>query len=149
MRLAIIWGILLLCAVAAPTQAKVYKWTDAQGRVHYSANPPRDSGASEVRIAPTPSPAVSTDDIQAETKEEAKDEGAENKQAAEDASRKDALKQNCEIAKQNLKILENPAIRRFREEEGKEAVYYTDEQRQAKIAESKKMVEAFCQDGAE
>lgn len=149
MRLAIIWGILLLCAVTAPTQAKVYKWTDTQGRVHYSANPPRDSGASEVRIAPAPSSAAGTEATRDEPKDEANDDGAENKQTAEDASRKDALKQNCEIAKQNLKILENPAIRRFREEEGKEAVYYTDEQRQAKIAESKKMVEAFCQDDAE
>ena len=45
--------MLLLLAVAActlPAAAGVYKWTDAQGRVHYSDSPPPDQKAAQVKI---------------------------------------------------------------------------------------------------
>jgi glutaredoxin len=45
--------LLMLLAVAActlPAAAGVYKWTDAQGRVHYSDSPPPDQEAAQVKI---------------------------------------------------------------------------------------------------
>lgn len=45
--------MLMLLAVAActlPATAGVYKWTDAQGRVHYSDSPPPDQKAAQVKI---------------------------------------------------------------------------------------------------
>jgi hypothetical protein len=145
MRIAVIGGILLLCAFTASAQGKVYKWVDTQGRVHYSANPPKNAPASEILIAPTPASAQQ-DARPAESAADA-DKDTAGEQAADAAARNDRMKQNCEIARQNLRVLEDPAIRRFREDGAKEAIYYTDEQRQARIAEAKKMVAAFCADG--
>jgi len=33
-----------------PAGAEIYKWTDAQGRLHYSDNPPREAKAKPVQI---------------------------------------------------------------------------------------------------
>jgi hypothetical protein len=49
-------GGLALSAVAA-LGGEVYKWTDAQGRVHYSASPPDGAPAQVVRIHPSTAPA--------------------------------------------------------------------------------------------
>ena len=43
--------ILLIAATCiAPAGAGVYKWTDAEGRVHYSDSPPPDRQAAQVKI---------------------------------------------------------------------------------------------------
>ncbi|MGH6690409.1 MAG: DUF4124 domain-containing protein [Gammaproteobacteria bacterium] len=45
--------MLLLLAVGActlPAAAAVYKWTDADGRIHYSDSPPPDRKAAKVEI---------------------------------------------------------------------------------------------------
>lgn len=43
MRASIVGSVWVACVgslliAAAPTQAEIYKWTDAQGKVHYSEN---------------------------------------------------------------------------------------------------------------
>lgn len=148
MRFFIIAAILLFCTASA--QAQVYKWTDSQGRVHYSSKPPPNTQASEVRIAPAPS-SPSQDERSADPAE-AEEEGATEtgEPASDDAARRAALQRNCELARQNLSVLEDPSIRRFREDGQEEAVYYTDEERQARIEQTKAMVERFClQPGAD
>ncbi len=40
----------ILCAALAAAQAGVYKWTDDQGRVHYSDAPPAKGQAEEVKV---------------------------------------------------------------------------------------------------
>jgi hypothetical protein len=147
MRFFIIAAILLLCA--ATTQAQVYKWTDPQGRVHYSAKPPPDARASEVRIAPGPS-SPDPDTRSAEPAKAAEKAAEAGEPASGDAARQAALQRNCELARQNLGILEDPSIRRFREDGQEEAIYYTDEERQARIEQTQAMIERFClQDGAD
>jgi glutaredoxin len=39
-----------LLIASTPAGAGVYKWTDAQGRVHYSDNPPADAKAQQVKV---------------------------------------------------------------------------------------------------
>jgi glutaredoxin len=41
---------LALAALANLALAGVYKWTDAQGRTHYSDAPPQNSGAQQVKL---------------------------------------------------------------------------------------------------
>lgn len=142
MRLIVVTAILLACAASA--HAKVYKWTDSQGRVHYSAQPPPNAPASEVRIAPTPPSARATKDPAAEAPPSpAEEETAEQPATGSDDARQAAFRQNCEIARRNLTILEDRSVRRFREDDS-EAVYYTEEQRLARIEQAKKMVEVYC-----
>lgn len=43
--------LLLLCLLAcAPASAEIYRWTDADGRIHYSDKPPPDRKATQVKI---------------------------------------------------------------------------------------------------
>ena len=42
--------VLLIAVCAMPAAAGVYKWTDAEGRVHYSDSPPPDQKAAQVKI---------------------------------------------------------------------------------------------------
>lgn len=143
MRFAVLVGFLLLCAATA--QAQVYKWTDAQGRVHYSAHPPPGGQAQEIRIAPPPPsarPAATAEELPNTTPAETT--GAAKPAPNEDASQQAVFAQNCEIARENLAILQDLSIRRF-SEDGGEAVYYTDEQRQAKIEQAQEMVATYCE----
>ena len=42
--------LLVLLVASLPAGAGVYKWTDAQGRVHYSDNPPPEAKAQQVKV---------------------------------------------------------------------------------------------------
>lgn len=143
MRFVLIAATLMFCA--AGVQAKIYKWTDSQGRVHYASQPPADAQPSEVRISPT-SPATGQEGEPDESNDaEAERTAAEpDEPSADSLSREEALRHNCELARQNLNVLEDPSIRRFREDGQEEAIYYTDEQRQARIEQAQAMIERFC-----
>lgn len=53
-RRALAVAMVIALAVAQPsTQAGVYKWTDAQGVLHFSDKPPADGKADQVRLRPT------------------------------------------------------------------------------------------------
>jgi len=48
-------GLLALpLLVALTAQAQIYKWTDAQGRVHYGDQPPTDARPGQIAPAPVP-----------------------------------------------------------------------------------------------
>lgn len=40
--------ILLLCGLPLVTSAQIYKWTDANGQVHFSQNPPKQGNYQDV-----------------------------------------------------------------------------------------------------
>lgn len=42
--------VTLVATCALPAAAGVYKWTDGQGRIHYSDSPPPDRNAAQVKI---------------------------------------------------------------------------------------------------
>lgn len=42
----------LLWAVCLPGQADIYKWTDANGRVHFTDKPPVEKQAEQVKLGP-------------------------------------------------------------------------------------------------
>ncbi len=44
--------IILLLALSPAAAAGAYKWTDAEGRVHYGDRPPVDQDSNEVRVGP-------------------------------------------------------------------------------------------------
>lgn len=141
MRFTVAVAFLLLCAASA--HAQVYKWTDAQGRVHYSAQPPPNAQTQEIRISPPP-PSVRPA-AEAATLPPAETASDPAPEPREEASQQAIFRQNCEIARQNLAVLQDESIRRFREEEGGEPIYYTAEQRQAKIEQAQKMMSAYCE----
>jgi glutaredoxin len=45
--------VIALAVAQSSTQAGVYKWTDAQGVLHFADNPPTDGSADQVQLRPT------------------------------------------------------------------------------------------------
>lgn len=46
--------VLLMAVVALPVQAELYKWTDAEGRVHFTDKKPESTASKKVETLATP-----------------------------------------------------------------------------------------------
>jgi hypothetical protein len=46
--------LLVLALAPVVASAEIYKWTDAQGRTHYSSTPPAKTKADKVEVTPQP-----------------------------------------------------------------------------------------------
>ncbi|WP_152226089.1 DUF4124 domain-containing protein [Pseudomonas sp. SCB32] len=146
MRRTIFLGSLLLALAPTVMAAQVYKWVDAQGVTHFGAQPPEGTSASAVNTntappksnfpLPTPKPvtAPSTDD-----KQKAADDKVKQDVAQEDARRA----QNCSQARENLAQLKNNPRVRVKEENG-DYRRITEEERQARIGDNEKTIQANC-----
>jgi len=137
--------------VLAPIQggmAAAYKWTDDQGVTEYSQLPPPgkpseriNTGVKSSAPPPAPAPAISTD----QTNPPADAGKTPAPQANAPQLSPEQMQENCRLAKQNLSTLEtNPRIL-MKGEDGN-MVRLTEEQRQAKIAESKEQIKKFCKE---
>ncbi|NIR30766.1 MAG: DUF4124 domain-containing protein [Gammaproteobacteria bacterium] len=133
---------LLAVALAAPSSAlaRVYKWVDDEGNVQYSQSPPSDRPAEtiETRVPTRPS----TDEGN-----EGKEPDAEAGDGAEQvAMDRQAQKQrNCEIARENAKLLEAGVRVQVRDGEGNPQML-DEEQMAQKLEESRRQIELFCND---
>ena len=148
--------------VSMPAAAQTYKWTDADGKVHYSDQPPpanvkeqitvkpRKPSASPQTAAPAPTdkgapPAKAKTYVEQEAEfkkrqvETAEREAAEKKKAGEAAEKK----QNCAQATAQLKGLQ--AGGRMTQTNAKgEREYMSDAQIAQEIDRSKKSVDSWC-----
>jgi hypothetical protein len=119
---------------------QVYKWVDAQGVTHFSAQPPQGAEATTV-IKPSPSvgkpPAPPSGTVIGDQK--AIDQEVKQQIAEQQAQ----LKAFCEQARTNLAQLRNNP--RVREDVGGEMRRLTEEQRQDRITESQQQIAENCQ----
>jgi len=161
------WLLLALAGgawlAAAPVAAQTYKWTDAEGKIHYSDQPPpanikeqvtvkpRKPTASAPAVIPAPAdkgaaPAAKARtyvEQEAEFKkrqvETAEREAAEKKKASDAAEKK----QNCDQATAQLKGLQ--AGGRMTQTNAKgEREYMSDAQIAQEIERSKKAADSWC-----
>lgn len=147
MRRMIITGSLLL-ALSATASAQVYKWVDAQGNTHFGAQPPEGQDATQINTSaaqpkqppaapapvPTlPKPGSADDPAQKAIDEKVKKEVAENEEKRT---------KYCEVTRTNLAQLQNNP--RVTIEENGQMHRLTEEERQAKIAESQKGIAESC-----
>lgn len=102
-------GVLLAIGVAAPVGAAVYKWTDSQGRVVYSDQPPPVKVKSEqLQAAPPPAnPNAVKELAQQETAYRKRQADAMEARASADKARAAEADraQGCAMAKANLSQL--------------------------------------------
>lgn len=142
----------LLTLLVMPLAAigQVYKWQDANGKTHYSDQPPVDAKTKGRRLGPansasddTTSAAKSVADkrLDASQREaEAKDKAATaERERAEDAQRAQA----CERARMNLQGLESGQIR-YRMGASGEREALDGAVRDAEIANAQRNVETSC-----
>lgn len=135
-RLCVVLLAAMAVAGTAVVHAKVYRWVDDKGVVHFTAQPPADQReAEEVKVrAPTPSSSA---------KPEASDESADK--AKSDNEYASQLSEACETAKKNYEAFANPDNVRFQTEDG-EVVEFSPEEREQRTQEAKKQMEAYCRE---
>jgi len=147
--------------VAAPAGAQTYKWTDAEGKVHYTDQPPpanakeqatikRKPWASTPAAAPTPAEngaqaAKAKTYVEQEAAfkkrqvEAAEREAAEKKKATETSEKK----QNCAQARSQLKTLQAGGRITYTNAKG-ERDYLNDAQVAQEIERAKQSADTWC-----
>ena len=159
MVIAMFRPLSVVCAallVALPVSAQqIYKWTDAQGQVHYTTEPPPGGAKPQKSLAVPPSlaPAASGNGKASAPKSFAEKElefrqrriaaeEARAKQAQEQAAQKDK-QQNCQQAQAQLRALQSGArVAKFNEKG--ERVYLEDSQREQEIQAAQKAADSWC-----
>lgn len=119
--------------------AQIYKWVDAQGVTHFDAQPPVDQPVQTLdtqkpSAAPPPSPSRSS----SSQEQQAVDTKVRKQVAAQEAKRKEY----CATQRTNLAQLQNNP--RVREEVNGEYRRFTEEERQARIAEVSRALDDNC-----
>jgi hypothetical protein len=126
--------------------AGMYKWTDEQGNVHYSQQPPRDKQYERMKVdkaprsASTPPASSSSTGTSGGSQTSGESSGSTT---VEDELAKNAeiRKKNCEAAKKNLQVFQ--VYRRVKGEDGKIRVV-TEKEREEQIQRSKEAIREFC-----
>jgi hypothetical protein len=141
MRWMILAATLTIAIAPAVGQAaQIYKWVDAQGVTHFDAQPPAGQTAQEIDTGkPVAAPPAPPPPSQEGTREqEAVDAKVRKQVAAQEAKRKEG----CEEQRTNLAQLQNNP--RVRQEVNGEFRRFTEEERQARIAEVKTYLDDQC-----
>jgi len=132
-------AVSLAMGSASSQAAQIYKWVDAQGVTHFDAQPPAGQPAQEIDtqrpVTPPPSAPRQPDPAQ---EQQAVDAKVKKQVAVEEAKRK----AYCEQQRTNLAQLQNNP--RVREEVNGEFRRFTEEERQARIAEVKTSIDDTC-----
>ena len=146
-----IWPLLtaalLVMAPVESSLARLYKWVDEYGNVTYSERRPPDQAVEEVKVRRSP---VSSDQAQEKLdslKDKAsgqqKDRETDQAIAKDNQKEAEAFKKNCEIARQNQKVLQNSARVRGTNAEG-ESYFLDQKEVQAKLEQSNRQIELYC-----
>lgn len=137
----------LLCLCSMSTTAEVYKWTDADGRVHFGDRLPQ-AGAQAVPLpsaptAPVPN-AAQRQDTQNKLLNAFEAERQLNRAAQEKAQQEKAEREhNCAVARQDLASgIRSSAM--YNENEAGEREYLDEAQREQSILRRRQAVEAWC-----
>jgi len=142
--------LFFFCALALPVhaQADLYKWTDGQGKVHYSDQPPTvnvetvktpAAGQAETTEQATQSLNAREQDYQ-KRRREAEEARAKADKEAEQAR---VQRENCDKARSNLSTLQaTPRV--YSTNAAGQRVYMDDTARANALASSQKAVSEFC-----
>ena len=142
--------ILLLMLCSANAHADLYKWTDAEGHVHYSDTmPPGETRVQKADIHTTDessgnaSPGKSIFEREADLEKALKAKKQAEQKDAEKEKRAAARKHNCENARSALNSLQNaPRIATY-DASGNRTIM-DDATRQKRIEQARKAVDQYC-----
>jgi Tfp pilus assembly protein PilV len=134
---------LMATSTAFAASGQVYKWTDAQGVVHYSDAPPptTQSNVQTVRVTGGDRPhdvAASTSGEQNATQPPGQNQVAQNSPPAAADHSKD-----CATARSNLELLQSKFQVTVTDSSGK-AVPLDDKTRQVQIADMNAQIAVYC-----
>jgi len=137
-------GGLLLALCGNVMAAQVYKWVDAQGVTHFGAQPPQGQQVETVNTVTAPAKPAAKPDTSApdETGREADQNSIDRKVKQQVAAQEAERKRYCESMRTNLAQLQNNP--RVRVEDNGETRRVTEEERQARIAETRDKIAEHC-----
>lgn len=132
--------------------AAAHKWVDADGTVHYSDSiPPEVTTAETVRSisrkdqadAPATVPSKSIAEREAELKKSKQEKEEFSQRKTQEEANTDEKKRSCEVARQNLRTLEEGG-RIVTYDANGERTYLDDSARAQRLAEAQKSVLENC-----
>lgn len=142
---------LIALALGASTAeaAKFYKWVDEHGTTQYTAAPPpAGAKSSEVRVQVKPgsatpaTPAAAAAPGKAKADDKAKAKGQEQK--ADAGKGPEQYAEKCKGLRANLQAMEEHGRVKEMTESG-EARVLTDEEKNARLDETRREIKAFCE----
>jgi hypothetical protein len=143
--------ICLLAVIGFTAQAEIYKWTDAQGRVHYGDRPGGDN-AQAMPVAPAPEAtgqtAVESAAQRAQRRQRMLDiyrEERAEKEAAREQARQELnkTKENCRRARLEYDRFSKSRLIYDYEDNG-ERRYLSDKEREGYVESLRQAVERWC-----
>jgi hypothetical protein len=142
--------IMMLGASSSSFAGKIYKWTDANGKVHYGERPPNGKAKQMKVKGTTPfgtaSASKPSDEGDAASKflESVATERKEKKEVADkSAKEKEIANKNCSNARKRVASLKQGGRRYTVDEQGNRS-YMDDTEIQKSLNEAKKNVEKWC-----
>ena len=140
--------IAIVFCFSSVVYADIYSWVDEAGVTHYAQEAPVGIDATLFEVPPPPpidhqKAQHELDELilQQEVDAAKQHELAENDKIAADLAANE--KENCQIAKQNLKMYQDNPGRRWMDKDGN--VHGPDENiRQEKIKQSQQQIDQFC-----
>jgi len=144
------YRLLLLLCISLPVYADVYKWVDADGKVHYGDRP-NSTKAQEIKIKPKAP--VSTGHSHADKNQKsiekwlkARDEERRINKKKEAASKKerDILKKECISLKSDLRDRQQGGVVWYDLDETGKRRYYSDKEIKLEIEALKKTIRKKC-----
>jgi len=140
--------LFFVAVVSTSVHADLYKWTDAQGKVHYSDQPPtakaqiiKNSAAGQADITSQAKQSLDAKDrAYQERREEAEKARAKAEKEAEQAR---IQRENCAKARSNLSTLQN-SPRVYKTDATGQRTYMDDAARASALESSQKAVSDFC-----
>ncbi|MFP5418028.1 MAG: DUF4124 domain-containing protein [Gammaproteobacteria bacterium] len=138
----------LLACSAGHAQAELYKWTDGQGKTHYSDQPPTantqsigGAAASQAEITSEAKKALNEKDQAYQKRKKDADEARAKADAEAEQAR--IKRENCDRARKNLSVLESrPRV--YSTDAAGRRVYMDDAARASALASSQQAVEKNC-----
>lgn len=146
MRRTLLLASLLFGCAGAACAGQIYKWVDAQGVTHFTAQPPQSAEASVIPTAkqPAASKPAATPPAASSVANDPKQAEIDARVRQEVAQKEKELDEYCTTLRTNLAQLHNNRRVRMKDGDG-EARRLTQDERQAKITETEKAIAENCQ----
>ena len=143
MRLRCLVAGLMLASMGSLQAAQVYKWVDANGVTHFDAKPPAGQAATPIDThapppASPPKGKAGDDDVDNDPEQKAVDARVREQVAEQE----EKTREFCDQARTNLAQLNNNP--RVRQEVDGELRRLTEQERQAKISETRQAIADQC-----
>ena len=152
---AVVFITLMAAFLTATAAGTMYRWVDADGNVYYSDQPPpadaRETKDLNQRLpisepdAESASESTSYAEQEAEFQKRREERAEADAEASKEAETAALSKQNCDQARADVELVNNPPGGRLRERNAEGVlVYMTEEQLAERRAEANDAVSKWC-----